>query len=372
MGGLCRISRMTETRQRVLVALSGGVDSSVAAWKLQQAGCEVTGLFLHLHPAGVDGAASTGGCGMPQHADDARRVAGALGIELIERDLSGAFEPILDEFAAVYAAGRTPNPCIGCNRRIKFAELIRQADEHGLDAIATGHYARVGEVAGRPALLRGASRDKDQSYVLFQLPPAWLARLRLPVGELANKDETRRIARQAELPVHDKPDSQDICFAPGDDYTRLLADRVPEALEPGEIVDSAGHVVGEHEGYGRYTIGQRRGLGVAAGEPLYVKAIDPEANRVTVGPREEVLARGLKATGASWLTEVPPQFAATVQIRYNHAGADARVLMLDEESFAVRFDEPVAAITPGQAAVVYGGEQVLGGGWIDEVLRDEA
>jgi tRNA-specific 2-thiouridylase len=355
---------MAGGRQRVLVAMSGGVDSSVAAALLRDAGHEVTGVFFCLGRAG-DPAADSRGCCSPQDAADARRVAAALGIDLFVLDATGAFEAIVDGFAAEYAAGRTPNPCVRCNRDVKLARLLRHAEALGFDSVATGHYARVVERDGAPALARAAALAKDQSYVLFALPRAALSRLVLPLGELPGKRATRELAMRLGLPVHDKPDSMEICFVEDGDHARVLAERAPRALTPGPIVDGDGRVLGRHDGYGRYTVGQRRGLGIASAGRLYVAAIDPSTATVRVGPREATLAGGLAATGATWLREVPERFEAIVQIRSTAGGARAEVRRSADDRFDVVFHEPVHAAAPGQAAVVYDGDVVLGGGFID-------
>jgi tRNA-specific 2-thiouridylase len=355
---------MATKREKVIVAMSGGVDSSVAAAMLLEAGYDVTGIFMCLGSAGAADHAA-GACCSPQDAADARRVAESLGIGLYVLNLADEFAPIIDYFLAEYVAGRTPNACIHCNARIKFGRLVRHADSLGIRYVATGHHARIIEAAGRPAIARGRSRQKDQSYALFGVAHRSLSRILLPIGELGGKDRVREIARQLGLNVHDKPDSQEICFVPDDDYVAFLRARAPEAMRAGLIVDSAGRQVGQHSGYGRYTIGQRRGLGVAGGRPLYVTRIDPGAACVTIGPHEELLSRRLRASRANWHCLPARQFDAVVQIRYNHPGTPGRICATGPDGFEVEFPEPVAAVTPGQAAVVYDGDTLLGGGWID-------
>ena len=344
--------------------MSGGVDSAVAASMLIDAGYEVTGVFMCL---GIAGGADTGsrGCCSPADAADARRVAEMLGIDLFVLDLSDAFAPLIADFAAEYATGRTPNPCIHCNTQIKFGRLLNRADSLGVDYIATGHYARIVEFQGRPAIARAAADSKDQSYALFGIPRDVLGRILLPVGEIEDKPAVRDIALGLGLVVHDKADSQEICFAPDDNYVSILESLAPEALAPGDIVDACGTVLGRHDGYGRFTIGQRRGLRIAAGVPMYVTKIDPASATITIGPRDEVMSRQLKASCANWHCDPPRQFSATVQIRYNHPGASAEVRLTSDETFEVEFHEPVSAIAPGQAAVIYDGDRMLGGGWID-------
>ncbi len=343
--------------------MSGGVDSSVAAALLKESGCEVTGVFMCL---GSEGAGDDSrGCCSPADAADARRVAQTLGIDMFVLNLQKEFAPIIDYFVAEYAAGRTPNPCIHCNTVLKFGRLIEYADSLGIDKVVTGHHARIMDCDGQAAICRAIDVKKDQSYALFGIAKSNLSRIVLPIGEIADKRRVRQIARQMGLNVHDKPDSQEICFVADDDYVAFLAAKAPHALRGGEIVDSAGKVLGEHDGYARFTIGQRRGLRIAAGEPRYVTHIDPVTARVTIGPREEIMTRSCAAAGAKWHCSVEDEFDAIVQIRYNHAGAPGRVKLTSPSSFTVEFAQDVSAVTPGQAAVIYDGDRLLGGGWID-------
>jgi tRNA-specific 2-thiouridylase len=360
-----RMKRMKASAgSKVLVAMSGGVDSAAAAALLLEEGCDVVGVFMCLQsPEGVRGASRA--CCAPADASDAARVADMLGIELIRLPVNEAFDEIMSDFAAEYARGRTPNPCIHCNAKIKFGLLFDVAGSIGAGWVATGHHARIAEVGGQPAIMRAMDRGKDQSYALFAVGRERLGRMLLPIGGLANKREVRDLARRMGLHVHDKRDSQEVCFVPDGDYTGLLRSRAPEALREGVIVDSGGQVLGRHRGYGRFTIGQRRGLGVAAGQPRYVTAIDPATATVTIGPRQEVMGTHLAASSANWHCDVPSEFEATVQIRYNHLGAVGTVRASGPTSFEVEFRRPVEAITPGQAVVVYDGDRLLGGGWID-------
>lgn len=350
-------------REKALVAMSGGVDSAVAAALLVEAGFDVTAVFLCLQMDRAYGS-NERSCCSPQDAADARNVAARLGIPFKVLSVAGDFAALIDSFVDDYENGRTPNPCIRCNEKVKFRRLFELADALGARQVATGHYARIGDRCGQPAISVARALGKDQSYVLFRIPRGWLSRILFPVGALESKQAVRQIAGGLGLAVHDKPDSQDICFVPDGDYAGLLESRGSRALRAGDIVDSSGRVVGRHNGYGRFTIGQRRGTGVAVGKPAYVIAIDPQNAVVTLGSRAELLADGLLAHGANWQVDVPSSFEATVKIRYNHRGAPATVTLTGDDTFEVRFHNPLEAVTPGQAAVVYSDGCLLGGGWI--------
>lgn len=352
-------------REKVLVAMSGGVDSAVAAALLVEAGFDVTAVFLCLQMDRAYGG-NDRSCCSPQDAADARGVASRLGIPFRTLSVAGDFEAIIDSFVEDYENGRTPNPCIRCNEQVKFRRLFELADTLGARYVATGHYAKIADRDGRPAIAVARAAGKDQSYVLFRLPVAWLGRILFPVGNLESKQVVRETAGRLGLEVHDKPDSQDICFVPGGDYASLLEARGSRALRAGDIVDCQGRILGKHEGYGRFTIGQRRGTKVAVGQPAYVTHIDPQNAVVTIGPREELLASGLIARGANWQAAVPSSFDAMVKIRYNHRGAPARIALTGDGTFEVRFQTPLEAVTPGQAAVAYVDGWLLGGGWIQD------
>jgi len=337
--------------------MSGGVDSTLAAALLIDQGHDVQGATLRLvdHPPAVD-------------APDPAAAAETLGIPFTCWDLRAEFERlVVSPFAAAYATGRTPNPCVLCNAHVKFGLLLDKARELGADALATGHYAGVAsEPAGPPRLVRGADRRKDQSYFLFAVARAALPLVRFPLGGLT-KNRVRAMARERGLAAAERTESQEICFVPGDDYAGFLARRSPAgAFVPGAIVDTAGRRLGEHRGLANYTVGQRRGLGVAAGRPLYVVAIDPAGNELVVGADEDLWRRDLHAGGVNWLVDEPAgEFRAAVRIRSRHEPAPATLAPAGGGSWRVLFDEPQRAITPGQAAVFYDNETVLGGGWIE-------
>jgi tRNA-specific 2-thiouridylase len=357
---------MPSKNKKIAVAMSGGVDSTLAAAQLQAEGSEVVGLWMQ-----------TVGEGTPETNPsfrEASAAAAALGIPLTAVDLRVPFQTeIIKYFLGEYLAGRTPNPCCLCNPRIKFGLLMERALASGADLFATGHYARVlwdGE-QGRFALLRGLDKKKDQSYFLWGLSQEQLARCCFPNGELT-KAEVRKMARQRGLPVSERGESQDICFLPDGDYRAFLTEALPEkSAAEGPIVDMAGSFLGRHKGVFGFTIGQRQGIGVPATRPYYVLRIDPTANRVVVGPKEELLAAGLKAHGMHWISIPSPQagLKALGQIRYRHVAAPCEVTPRTETEVVVRFDEPQEAITPGQALVLYQEDRVLGGGWIKEICH---
>lgn len=354
-------------RQKVVVAMSGGVDSSVAACLLCEQGYEVIGLFMRLGSeafADPDSGDRRQGCCSAADAADARFVAGRLGIPFYAVNFRKEFERIIDYFADEYVRGRTPNPCVVCNDDLKFGRLLDYADMTGTRFVATGHYARVAARSDGPALLRPADLQKDQTYFLFGLRRAVLPRVLFPLAQMT-KAQVRDYARRQGLPNWDKPDSVEICFVPGGDYARVVRQRRPEAFRRGEVLDETGARIGEHDGVAGYTIGQRRGLGIALGAPAYVTHIDARANTVTLGPRQVLAKRGLVAERVNWLTSPPREpFRALARVRYTQNLAPCAVRPHDGGTVEVRFDEPALAITPGQAVVFYDGDRVLGGGWI--------
>jgi len=352
----------------VLVAMSGGVDSSVAACLLLEQGYDVIGSHMRLvHLDGVEH-----GCCGPSARRDAEAVAQIAGFPFEIAEMSDAFEAaVIDDFVAEHAAGRTPNPCARCNGEIKFGAFLRRADALGVDLVATGHYVRTDRDVDGSWHLRTGAGSKDQSYMLHMLGQEALARSVFPVGALP-KDETRTLAERFGLPVATKPDSQELCFAPSGDAGGFVRSRAPALVRPGgEVADEEGHVLARHDGTFAFTVGQRRGLGVALGEPAYVVDVDAAANRVTVGPGSMLARRGLVADRASWVAGDPPSdgpFEAAVRIRYRGEGAPA-VIEPGPEGFRVEFREPQRAVAPGQSAVIYRGDEVLGGGRIVESLR---
>jgi tRNA-uridine 2-sulfurtransferase len=357
---------------RIVLAMSGGVDSSVAAWLLREAGHDVIGLFMrHGHPEATScstaaGAARKQGCCSASDAADARKVAERLNIPFYAVNFEQEFGRIVQYFIREYSSGRTPNPCVVCNTWLKFGKLLDYADSVGAAEIATGHYARLLKTAdGRTALCRGLDPGKDQSYVLWGIRPEVLARLQFPVGG-HRKEEIRQIAQQLDLRhVAEKPDSQEICFVPDQDHARFIRQNRAPRDTAGAIVTTDGREVGRHEGIEQFTIGQRKGLGVAFGEPRYVVRIDAESRTVVIGTREELARRDLTARGANWFLRPEGRQECQVKIRYRTPSTPAIVETLSDDRFRVEFLAPCYGIAPGQAVVCYRDDEVLGGGWID-------
>jgi tRNA-specific 2-thiouridylase len=352
---------MSEVK-RVLVAMSGGVDSSVAAALLREAGHDLVGVTLHLWDA--DREQQVGRCCAPEDRDDARRTCEHIGIPHYVLDEREAFRSqVVDPFVTDYQAGRTPIPCVSCNRTVKLTYLAEVARRFDATHIATGHYARLERAnGGQLRLLRGRDADKDQSYFLFGLPQSTLERLVFPLGNLT-KSEVREAGRRLGVPNADKPESQELCFVP-DGRVGDFINRQGSPTHSGNIVDPDGTVLGRHEGVANFTRGQRRGLGLGGGGTRYVLRIVPETAEVVVGDESQLYDQRLTATEAHWVAGRPADpFQGEVRIRYRHRGALARVTPTGG-GFEVRFDEPQRAITPGQAAVVYRGDEVIGGGFI--------
>ncbi|QQE10539.1 tRNA 2-thiouridine(34) synthase MnmA [Planctomycetota bacterium] len=390
-------TKQSKSNKKVLVAMSGGVDSSVVAALLKSEGYEVVGCFMRL---GSDDSAEAAdgydnltnascdpkkiklghqGCCSLNDASDARLVAAMLDIPFYVLNFKQDFGRVIDYFVTEYNAGRTPNPCVRCNDWLKFGKLHAYAKSIDADYIASGHYARVDRSGPNPRLLRGLDHNKDQSYVLFGSGREQLSQMLLPIGEL-EKPAVRQIADDYNLPVFNKPDSQEICFVPDNDYANLVKRRTPEQFTEGSIVDTQGNVVGTHEGHQHFTIGQRRGIGVALGYPIYVTHRDPEGNTITVGQKPDLLAQALQADQVNWLS--PPNeidsltdddgwIKCEAKIRYNSPPKSAKCKLVgqsDSQILEVRFDDPQEAITPGQAVVCYADDLVLGGGWITKAI----
>jgi tRNA-specific 2-thiouridylase len=352
--------------------MSGGVDSSVAAALLAEEGHEVIGLSMQLYDQS-EGQTSFGSCCSIDDLHDARRVAAAIDIPHYIVNFEREFnQQVVSNFIGEYAAGRTPLPCAHCNSDLKFATLADRARAFGADAVATGHYARVGRDGGRYALKRGLDATKDQSYFLFSLTQTQLGVAVFPVGGRP-KEEVREYARRRRLPVADKPDSQEICFIPDNDYRAFVSRSLPDAVREGMVVDESGKVLGSHEGVHRFTVGQRKGLSVqsSTGAPMYVLALRAGEQQVVVGPKSSLERARLTASGVNWIIEQPQgPLRAAAQIRHRHQAAPATVRAIDSSPDGdgraeVVFDTPQLAVTPGQAVVFYVGDEVVGGGWIE-------
>ena len=354
---------------RVVLAMSGGVDSSVAAHLLKEQGHEVIGLFMRTGAHVDDAERRAKTCCSATDAVDARNVADRLDIPFYALDFERDFARIMDQFADEYAAGRTPNPCVMCNIWLKFGKLWAYGKQVGADFVATGHYARIATDAdGAPRVARAVDRAKDQSYVLFGLRRELLPHVRFPVGDYS-KPEIRAMARERGLPVHDKADSQEICFVPNDDYLSFVRERRPDLDSAGTIVDEAGAVLARHSGIEAFTIGQRRGLGIAVGEPRYVVQIEPATNTVTVGRRDSLDKPGLEASRLNWQGPAPTEpTRCLAQIRARHQAVEATVVPLDGDRARVVFDHPQPAVAPGQVVTLYQDDLVFGGGWIDRAI----
>jgi tRNA-specific 2-thiouridylase len=354
-------------RERVLVAMSGGVDSSVAAAWLVAEGHDVVGVTLHLWDYPDDGSVR-GRCCAPEDLFDARRVADRLEIPHYAFDRRELFQrEVVTPFVDSYLGGETPSPCVSCNRSVKLRELLALADDLGASAVATGHYARVDRSADPPALLRALDRGKDQSYFLHMLTPAELMRVRFPLGG-STKAEVRASALSLGLPGAAKGESQELCFVPKGRYDQFVAERAAGRLAPGSIVDEAGSELGRHEGVHRFTVGQRRHLGIAVGERSYVVGIDAAARSVTLGPRERLLARGALLDRVSLMPDVRPPFRSEAVVRYRGQPVRVSARADGAGTLEVEFETPVQAVVPGQVLVFYDGERVLGGGRIVRAL----
>jgi tRNA-specific 2-thiouridylase len=350
--------------------MSGGVDSSVAAALMVEEGYDVTGVMLKLWQGEAENNAS--GCCNVYAAEDARRVADVLGIPFYCLNFAEDFEAtVVRDFHDDYASGRTPNPCVRCNQWIKFGTLFERAKTLGADILVTGHYARVAQAGDRFTLRRGVDPSKDQSYVLWMLSQEELARTRFPIGEM-HKTETRRIAAELGLRTATKPDSQEICFVRNGDTAAYVDSKIPEASVPGSIVDGEGNVLGAHRGIGHYTVGQRKGLGISLGKPVFVTSIDPRSNSVTVGGRDDLAVGGLVADEASFVDGPPPE-GSRVEVQHRAHGEvhGGTLVSTSHKTFEVLYDAPVTAVAPGQSAVIYSADDpdaVMGGGIISATV----
>lgn len=355
-------------KKRVVVGMSGGVDSSVAAYLLKEAGYEVIGVTMQIWQSEEEQVLEeNGGCCGLQAVEDARRVAGMLDIPYYVMNFREEFQKkVIDYFMAEYLAGRTPNPCIACNRYVKWESLLHRSMEIGADYIATGHYARVEKLPnGRYSIRNSVTAAKDQTYALYNLTQEQLSRTLMPIGEYS-KDEVRHIAERIGLRVASKPDSMEICFVPDQDYAGFIQEHSGKEIPEGNFVTSDGTVVGRHKGITHYTVGQRKGLNLALGRPVFVLEIRPETNEVVVGDNQEVFSERLLCNHLIFMSipDLDGEKEVIAKIRYNHRGARAVVRRLEQDLAEVIFEEPVRAVTPGQAVVFYDGEYVAGGGTI--------
>ena len=355
-------------KKKVVVGMSGGVDSSVAAYLLKEQGYDVIGVTMQIWQDEEETVQEeNGGCCGLTAVDDARRVANKLGIPYYVMNFKQEFQrDVIDYFINEYRQGRTPNPCIACNRYVKWESLLKRSMDIGADYIATGHYARIIKLEnGRYTLKRSATLAKDQTYALYNLTQEQLSRTLMPVGDYA-KDEVRKIAEKIGLRVANKPDSQDICFVPDGDYASFIEESTGEKIPTGNFVDVNGKVLGQHKGIIHYTVGQRKGLGLSLGHPAFVLEIRPETNEVVIGSNEDSMTNTLRANRLNFMSidDLHGEMHVFMKIRYNHKGCTGTIRKVAEDEILCTFDEPQRAVTPGQAVVFYEDDYVLGGGTI--------
>lgn len=358
-------------KKKVVVAMSGGVDSSVTAALLKNEGYEVVGIFMHNGVLSDD--QNTKSCCSLRDAQDAREVAYQLGIDFYSLDFSKEFGKIMDYFVNEYLSGRTPNPCVRCNTYIKFGALLNYANLVGAHYIATGHYAQIVKNNNRFQLKEGVDKQKDQSYFLFELSQEQLSRTLFPLGQLT-KDEVRKLAQKFSLKTALKPESQDLCFTANNNLKQFIDSKLQSKNVEGNFIDTQGNKIGNHKGYVYYTVGQRKGLGIAKGIPLYVKSINPISKEVIVGTREEILFRKVKVEGINFCSIEPLRVGSIIEIdakiRYKHPKSPALLKVLTSNCIELEFREPQPAVTPGQAACFYDNDVLLGGGWIKAVSNE--
>ena len=357
-------------KKKVVIGMSGGVDSSVAAYLLKEQGYDVIGVTMQIWQEDKEFEEREGGCCSLSAVDDARRVADKLGIPFYVLNFRQSFkEKVIDYFVDEYVSGRTPNPCIACNKYLKFDELLRKAQAIGADYVATGHYAKIEEKHGRHLLIRSDDDRKDQTYALYNMTQYQLAHTLMPCGEFT-KDRIREIAKEIELAVHNKKDSEEICFIPDNNHGKYILNAVPNKVKVGNFVDKEGNVLGKHKGIVYYTIGQRKGLGLALGRPVFVTDINPITNEVVIGPEEDIFKTDLIAKDVNFISVegLSKEMEVEAKIRYAAKPAKAVITPLENGKVKVSFKEKQRAITKGQSVVFYNGNIVVGGGVIEKLL----